>query len=67
LFHVDRRSLRVRLLTWLGGVALLVVGLTWLLHGVFLESLAKDFLGERLKREAAYAITQRRVSACGCG
>lgn len=58
MFHVDRRSLRVRLLTWLGGVALLVVGLTWLLHGVFLESLAKDFLGERLKREAAYAITQ---------
>ena len=46
---------------------MLVVGLTWLLHGVFLESLAKDFLGERLKREAAYAITQRRVSACGCG
>jgi signal transduction histidine kinase len=58
LFHVDKRSLQFRLLVWLGGVALLVVGLTLLLHGVFLQSLAKDFLGERLKREADHAISQ---------
>lgn len=58
LFHADKRSLRFRLLAWLGGVALLVVGLTWLLHGVFLQNLAKDFLGERLKREAEHAVSQ---------
>lgn len=58
MFHVDKRSLRFRLLAWLGGVALLVVGLTWLLHGVFLQKLAKDFLGERLKREAVHAVSQ---------
>lgn len=58
MFHIDPRSLRFRLFTWLGGVALLVVGLTWLLHGVFLQNLAKDFLGERLTREADHAVTQ---------
>lgn len=58
MFHVDKRSLRFRLLAWLGGVALLVVGLTWLLHGVFLQNLAKEFLGERLKREAEHAVSQ---------
>lgn len=52
-------------LAWLGGVALLVVGcwllvvgLTWLLHGVFLQNLAKEFLGECLKREAEHAVSQ---------
>ncbi|NYT73902.1 ATP-binding protein [Halomonas sp. QX-2] len=58
MFHVNKRSLRFRLLAWLGGAALLVVGLTWLLHGVFLQNLAKDFLGERLKREAEHAVSQ---------
>ncbi len=58
MFHVNKRSLRFRLLAWLGGVALLVVGLTWLLHGVFLQNLAKEFLGERLKREAEHAVSQ---------
>tara|TARA_R110001583_G_scaffold152233_1_gene304041 strand:- start:4403 stop:5650 length:1248 start_codon:yes stop_codon:yes gene_type:complete len=29
-----------------------------LLHGVFLQNLAKDFLGERLKREAEHAVSQ---------
>ncbi|MCO7248132.1 MULTISPECIES: ATP-binding protein [Halomonadaceae] len=58
MFHVNKRSLQFRLLAWLGGVALLVVGLTWLLHGVFLQNLAKDFLGERLKREADHAVAQ---------
>ncbi|WP_346796793.1 ATP-binding protein [Halomonas sp. Bachu 37] len=50
--------MRFRLLTWLGGVALLVVVLTWLLHGIFLQSLARDFLGERLQREADHAVAQ---------
>ncbi len=58
LLHIDRRSLRIRLLAWLGGVALLVVVTTWLLHGIFLQSLARDFLGERLQREANHAVAQ---------
>lgn len=58
MLHIDRRSLRIRLLAWLGCVALLVVVTTWLLHGIFLQSLARDFLGERLQREANYAVAQ---------
>lgn len=58
MFRIDRRSLRFRLLAWLGSVALLVVGLAWLLHGIFLQNLARDFLGERLKREADHAVAQ---------
>ncbi|MGS2745121.1 ATP-binding protein [Halomonas sp. LS-001] len=58
MLHIDRRSLRIRLLAWLGGVALLVVIITWLMHGVLLQNLARDFLGERLQREADHAVTQ---------
>lgn len=58
LFPVNGRSLRVRLLAWLSGIAIVVTGTTWLLHGILLEDLARDFLGERLKREAQYAIEQ---------
>ncbi|XKH61643.1 sensor histidine kinase [Halomonas sediminis] len=57
-FRVDQRSLRFRLLAWLSGIALLVTGATWLLHGILLQDLARDFLGERLEREAEYAIEQ---------
>uniref|UniRef100_UPI001FB3DD52 ATP-binding protein n=1 Tax=Vreelandella lionensis TaxID=1144478 RepID=UPI001FB3DD52 len=31
---------------------------TWLLHGILLQNLARDFLGERLQREADHAVTQ---------
>ncbi|SDO31477.1 Signal transduction histidine kinase [Halomonas shengliensis] len=58
--RIDRRSLRIRLLAWLSGIALLVTGLTWLLHGILLNDLARDFLGERLEREADHAIEQLR-------
>lgn len=58
MLHIDRRSLRFRLLAWLGGVALFVVVTTWLLHGILLQNLARDFLGERLQREADHAVTQ---------
>lgn len=58
--RVDRRSLRVRLLAWLSGTALVVTGITWLLHGMMLKELARDFLGGRLEREAAHAIEQLR-------
>ncbi|GAA3907697.1 hypothetical protein GCM10022228_17550 [Halomonas cibimaris] len=58
MFPVNRRSLRVRLLAWLSGIALVVTGTTWLLHGILLEDLARDFLGERLEREARYAVEQ---------
>ncbi|ALM51666.1 ATP-binding protein [Halomonas huangheensis] len=56
LFRVDRRSLRTRLLLGLSGISLLVVGVTWILHGILLEDLARDFLGDRLQREADHSI-----------
>ncbi|SDL48143.1 Signal transduction histidine kinase [Modicisalibacter muralis] len=37
-------------------VALVVVGVAWLLHGMLLSDLARDFLGERLRQEAQYTI-----------
>ncbi|MBF7051913.1 sensor histidine kinase [Halomonas sp. KAO] len=58
LLRIDRRSLRIRLLGWLSGIAIIVTGATWLLHGILLQDLARDFLGERLKREAEHAIEQ---------
>ncbi|GAA0577214.1 sensor histidine kinase [Halomonas salifodinae] len=60
MFRIDRRSLRMRLLAWLSGIALLVTGTTWLLHGILLQDLARDFLGARLAREADHAIDQLR-------
>ncbi|SHF40220.1 Signal transduction histidine kinase [Modicisalibacter ilicicola DSM 19980] len=53
---VDRRSLRFSLLSRLGLVALLVVGVTWLLHGILLGDLAREFLGDRLRQEARYTL-----------
>ena len=58
MYRIDWHSLRFRLLAWLGSVALVVVVVTWLMHGFFLESIAKDFLGERLRREADHAVSQ---------
>lgn len=58
LLRIDPRSLRIRLLGWLSGIAIIVTGATWLLHGILLKDLARDFLGERLKREADHAIEQ---------
>lgn len=54
--RIDRRSLRVRLFTGLCGVALAVVGVTWLLHGSLLNQLAYDFLGDRLRQEAEHSL-----------
>lgn len=54
--RIDRRSLRFSLLTRLGLVAFLVVGVMWLLHGVLLRDLAREFLGDRLRQEAHYTI-----------
>lgn len=54
--RIDRRSLRVHLLSRLGLVALVVVGVAWLLHGMLLNDLARSFLGERLRQEAQYTI-----------
>ncbi|WP_240724532.1 ATP-binding protein [Halomonas borealis] len=56
----DRRSLRSRLLVWLGGAAFVVMAVTWLLHGILLRELARDFLGDRLRQEAAYTIERLR-------
>jgi signal transduction histidine kinase len=62
LLRIDQRSLRVRLLTRLGLVALVCVGVTWLLHGVLLGSLAREFLGDRLRQEAHYTIDRLQQS-----
>lgn len=53
---LDRRSLRFNLLSRLGVVALLIVGVTWLLHGFLLNDLAREFLGDRLRQEAHYTL-----------
>lgn len=58
MFPINWRSLRVRLLAWLSSIAIVVTGTTWFLHGILLEDLARDFLGERLEREARYAVEQ---------
>lgn len=52
----DSRSLRFNLLIRLGVVALLVVSVTWLLHGILLRDLAREFLGDRLHQEARYTL-----------
>lgn len=57
---LDHRSLKGRLLVWLGGVAFIVMGVTWLLHGILLRDLARDFLGDRLRQEAEYTIEKLR-------
>ncbi|QEA37637.1 sensor histidine kinase [Pistricoccus aurantiacus] len=54
--RLDPRSLRFRLLVWLGGIALIVVGITWILHGILLNDLARDFLGDRLRQEASFIV-----------
>lgn len=54
--RIDRRSLRFHLLTRLGLVALIVVGVMWLLHGILLRDLAREFLADRLRQEAHYTI-----------
>ncbi|SDG48430.1 Signal transduction histidine kinase [Onishia taeanensis] len=56
LLRADRRSLRFRLFLWLGSVALIAVAITWLLHGILLRELARDFLGDRLRQEAHYTL-----------
>lgn len=58
--RIDRRSLRVHLLSRLGVVALVVMGVAWLLHDLLLGNLARDFVGERLYKEAQYTIQRLR-------
>lgn len=65
MFRINRRSLRFRLLAWLGGVALVAVSVTWVLHGFLLQNLARDFLGGRLQREAEHAILQLKQDRVG--
>ena len=58
--RIDRRILRVHLLSRLGVVALVVMGVAWLLHDLLLGNLARDFVGERLHKEAGYTIQRLR-------
>lgn len=59
-YRPEWRSLRLRLLAWLGAIALVVMGVTWLLHGMLLQDLARDFLSNRLRQEANYTIERLR-------
>ncbi|RTQ99658.1 ATP-binding protein [Halomonas nitroreducens] len=36
------------------------MGVTWLLHGILLRDLARDFLGDRLRQEAEYTLDRLR-------
>ncbi|WP_253273083.1 hypothetical protein [Halomonas sp. PR-M31] len=54
----DRRSLRFNLLIRLGLVALVIVGVTWFLHGILLRDLAWEFLGDRLRQEARFTLAR---------
>ncbi|WP_348815723.1 ATP-binding protein [Halomonas sp. H10-59] len=63
MFRIRRNSLRLRLLVSLGAVSLLVMGLTWFMHGLLLRETARDFLGDRLRQEAEYRLAQLRQAA----
>ncbi|WP_456269027.1 sensor histidine kinase [Kushneria sp. AK178] len=62
MFLPDRRSLRLRLLGTLTVVALTVVTITWLLHGLLLDRLAREFLADRLQQEALYSVQHLQAS-----
>lgn len=57
------RSLRLRLLGSLGLAALVVVGSTWVLHGLLLNQLARNFLADRLQQESELVV--RRLGTDG--
>ncbi|OHZ00200.1 hypothetical protein BC443_10630 [Salinicola sp. MIT1003] len=61
MLRPNSRSLRLRLLGGLGVAALIVVGSTWILHGLLLDRLAHNFLADRLKQESALVIGRLRI------
>lgn len=62
MFLPDRRSLRLRLLGTLTIMALTVVIVTWWLHGMLLDRLAREFLADRLQQEALYSVQHLQSS-----
>ncbi|WP_353980190.1 sensor histidine kinase [Salinicola endophyticus] len=61
MFRLDRRSLYLRLLGSLALVALIVVVVTWSLHGILLNRLAQEFLADRLEQEARSSVQYLRA------
>ena len=61
----SRRSLRLRLLGSLGIAALVVVGSTWVLHGLLLDQLARNFLADRLQQESELVVRRLRLEGPG--
>ncbi|SPJ32756.1 sensor histidine kinase [Kushneria phyllosphaerae] len=62
MFLPDRRSLRLRLLGTLTIMAMTVVIVTWWLHGMLLDRLAREFLADRLQQEALYSVQHLQSS-----
>ncbi|MEC8918331.1 MAG: sensor histidine kinase [Pseudomonadota bacterium] len=59
------RSLRLRLLGSLGLAALVMVGSTWVLHGLLLNQLARNFLADRLQQESELVVRRLRIDGPG--
>ncbi|MCM2973385.1 ATP-binding protein [Larsenimonas suaedae] len=57
------RSLRLRLMLSLSLVAVVIMGLTWVLHGMLLQSTAREFLAGRLAQEAQHLLAEAERGA----
>tara|TARA_R110000764_G_scaffold126742_1_gene214360 strand:- start:9370 stop:10728 length:1359 start_codon:yes stop_codon:yes gene_type:complete len=61
------RSIRTTLLCWLLPFAAIFMGVAWVLHGVILERMTRDFVKDRLYQEAAFIEQNLRVTPAGEG
>lgn len=59
------RSIRTTLLCWLLPFAALFMGVAWILHGVLLERMTRDFVKDRLYQEAALIEQNLRAKNTG--
>jgi len=61
------RSIRTTLLCWLLPFAAIFMGVAWVLHGVLLERMTRDFVKDRLYQEAAFIEQNLRATPAGDG
>jgi len=59
------RSIRTTLLCWLLPFAAIFMGVAWVLHGVLLERMTRDFVKDRLYQEAAFIEQSLRATPAG--
>ncbi|MFE8069967.1 sensor histidine kinase [Marinobacteraceae bacterium S3BR75-40.1] len=57
----NKRSIRTTLLQWLLPVALIFVGIAWVVHGALLERMSRDFFEYRLQQESM--LIERQIKA----